>query len=416
VTPPPPIAIIASITPATAVLDRPTDFEVSGTDLNDGMSFQLAGCVGVVEAAGGSKTRRVFSCTPSGAAGSHTLQLYSSVSATTSLATKTVDYLTPVVKAGEVNRNLAVLKADGTLWVWTNDWAASTESHVVITRTQLGSNFIDLEVGQFYGLAISADAKLWAWGFNNYGVFANGPSQGSATPVQIGENFSKVAVKGANTNGGERVAGLKRDGTLWAWGSRSSPIPNSVDTQYTPYQFGSGFSDLATGSAGASMALKADGSLWSWIENISDTPFIPKKIGDDYRTVATAYNATLGIKNNGELWAWGRNAPNRAQAGGDDVPVLLGKDFASVSASAYDIMALKTDGTLWSPPGYPDTQTSSGPTVGGLVQVASGVRNVWAGNVCTVIEKRDGTLWGTSYCATGLISGLPPGFRQLPQF
>jgi alpha-tubulin suppressor-like RCC1 family protein len=398
------------------VLDRPTDFEVSGTDLNDGMSFQLTGCAGVAEAAGGSRTRRVFSCTPSGTAGSHALQLYSSTSATTSLATRTVDYLTPVVKAGEVNRNLAVLKADGSLWVWTNDWAASTDSHVVITRTQLGSNFVDLEVGQFYGLAISADAGLWAWGVNNYAVFANGPREGSATPVRIGEGFSKVAVKGANTNGGERVAGLKRDGTLWAWGARSSPIPNAIDMQYTPHQFGSSFSDLAIGSAGASMALKADGSLWSWNENISDTPFVPKKIGDGYRIVATAYAATFGIKNNGELWAWGRNAPNRAQAGGDDVAVLLGKDFASVSASAVYVMALKTDGTLWAPPGYPEGQPANGTTVGGLVQVASGVRNVWAGNSCSVIEKRDGTLWGTSYCAMGVISGLPPGFHQLPQF
>lgn len=414
--PPPPVATITNITPATAVLERPTDFEVSGTDLNDGMSFRLEGCTGVTEAAGGSKTRRVFSCTPSGTAGSHALQLFSSASATASLASKTVDYLTPVVKAAEVNRKLVVLKADGSLWAWENDWAASTESHVIITRTQLGANFIELEGSHLYGLAVAADANLWAWGVSNDGVFANGPRGGSATPVPIGEGFSKVAVKGANTVGGERVVGLKRDGTLWAWGSRSSPVPNSADMQYTPHQFGAGFSDLVKGSSGESMALKSDGSLWSWNENISDTPFVPKKIGDDYRTVATAYAEAFGIKNNGELWAWGRNAPNRAQAGGADIPVLLGKDFASVSASAYYIMALKTDGTLWAPPGSVYGQLDGGPTVGGLVQVASGVRNVWAGNECTVIERRDGTLWGTAYCAIGVISGLPPGFHQLPQF
>lgn len=416
--PPPPVATIptiANITPATAVLDRPTDFEVTGTDLNDGMSFQLAGCTGVTEAAGGSKTRRIFSCTPSGTAGSHALQIFSSASATASLASKTVDYLTPVVMAAQVNRTFVVLKADGSLWAWENDSAASTESHVVITRTQLGSHFIDLEAGQTYGLAVAADSNLWAWGFDNYGVFANGPRGGSPTLVPIGEGFSKVAVKGANTVGGERVVGLKRDGTLWAWGSRSSPVPNSADTQYTPLQFGAGFSDLVKGSSGESMALRSDGSLWSWNENISDTPFVPTKIGDDYRTVATAYAETFGIKNNGELWAWGRNAPNRAQGGGVDIPVLLGKDFASVSGSAYYIMALKTDGTLWAPPGYPEGLAASGPVVGGLVQVASGVRNVWAGDACTVIEKRDGTLWSTSYCAIGASSSLP-GFHQLPQF
>jgi alpha-tubulin suppressor-like RCC1 family protein len=403
------------------VLDRPTDFEVTGTDLNDGMKFQLAGCANVAEAAGGSKTRRVFSCMASGTTGGHTLQLYSSASDSTSLATKTIDYLTPVVKVAETNLSLTVLKADGSVWVWANDWAASTPTNTVITRTELGSNFTDFERGESFGLGIRADGTLWAWGSNGDGAFGAGYAAGSPTPVQIDKDFSKVAAKGAHTTGGGRVVGLKRDGTLWAWGSRSSPIPNSSDRQYVPHQFGSGgFSDLATGSTGASMALQANGSLWSWSENISDTPFVVKKIGDDYQTVATAYEATFGIKKNGELWAWGRNAPNRAaQAGSADTPVLLGQGFASLSAGAYYVMALKTDGTLWAHGSNSEGQFGNGSTIGGgPVQVATGVRKVWAGDSCTVIEKRDGTLWGTSYCALGVTSGgLPPyGFRKLPQF
>ena len=420
VTPPlPPSAIVTGITPATAVLDRPTDFEVTGTDLGDGMQFRLEGCAGAVEAAGGSKTRRVFICTPSGTPGSHTLQLHASASASTSLASKTIDYLVPVVKAGEINGNLTVLKADGSLWAWANDWAASTAGNAVVTRTRLGSNFTELEVADLFGLAISADDKLWAWGFNNDGVFANGPAAGSATPVEIEKDFSKVAIKGANTVGGARVVGLKRDGTLWAWGSRSSPVPNAADTQYVPHRFGSDFRDLATGSSGVSMALQANGALWSWNDNISDTPFLPQKIGDDFQTVVTAYAAAFGIKKNGDLWAWGRNAPKREQARGDDVPVLLGHGFTSLSAGAYYVMALKADGTLWAHGSNSEGQFGNGSTIGGgPVQVATGVRNVWAGRSCTIIEKRDGTLWGTSYCTLGVKSGSPPdyGFRQLPQF
>jgi alpha-tubulin suppressor-like RCC1 family protein len=417
--PAPPPPTITSIVPATAVLTRPTDFEVTGTDLGDGMSFQLAGCANATEAVGGSKTRRIFSCTPSGTAGSHTLQLYASTSAASSLASKTVDYLTPVAKLGEVNRKLAVLKEDGSLWVWENDWTNSSANNVVIIRTQLGSNFTDLEVGSYFGLAISADGGLWAWGFNNDGVFAEGPRAGSATPIQIGKDYAKVAAKGGHTSGGERVVGLKRDGGLWAWGARSSPIPNANGTQYVPHQFGSGFSDLATGSTGESMALQPNGSLWSWSNNFSDTPFILKKLADDYQTVVTTYDATFGIKKNGELWAWGRNAPNRDQAGNDNTPALVGSGYVSLSAGSYYVMALKADGTLWGFGSNSEGQFGDGTTNGGgPVQAATGVRKVWAGDSCTVIEKRDGTLWATPYCTLGTMTGnLPPyGFHRLPQY
>ncbi len=413
-TPPAPVAVVASITPATAILDRPTDFEVSGTDLNDGLRFQLDGCDGAIEAAGGSKTRRVFTCTPTGTTGSHALQLYASAGASTSLATRAVDYLTPVAKVGEINGKLAVLKTDGTLWMWAKAPAAGT----AITRTQLAAQVTDIEVGNHYGLAISADGGLWAWGMSNDGAFADSGVTSSATPVQIGRDFIKVAVKGSHTTGGERVAALKRDGTLWAWGSRSSPVPNSVEMQLTPHRFGAGFSDLAYGSAGASGALRGDGSLWSWSENLSATPFVPQQTGYDFRSVATAYDATFGIKRNGELWAWGRNAPHRALAGGDDVPLLLGQDYVAVSAGVDYIMALKADGTLWAHGSNSEGQFGNGTTIGGgPVQVAAGIRNVWAGDSCTIVEKRDGTLWSTWRCSLGAASDIPAyGFRQLPQF
>jgi hypothetical protein len=117
--------------------------------------------------------------------------------------------------------------------------------------------------------------------------------------------------------------------------------------QLIPHRFGAGFRDFAYVGTGDSRAVQADGSLCSWNENLSDTPFVLEKAGDGFQIVATTCTATSGIKKNGELWAWDHNAPSRAQAGGDDAPVLLGQGYASLSVRAYYVMALETDGTLW---------------------------------------------------------------------
>lgn len=401
------------------MLDRPAEFEVTGTELGDGIRLQLDGCAGVTESAGGSRTRRVFSCTPSGSAGSRTLQVYQSASSTVSIASKSIEHLTPVLKVGEFNFKFNVLKADGALSMWETDRTASTATSPLITRTQLGTGFVDLDVGTLSALAVRADGGVWAWGFNTDGMFADGPRAGSPTPVEIAKGFVSVVVKGLHTTGGERAVGLKNDGSLWAWGSRSSPIPDSLERQSTPHQFGSGFSALVAGNGGASMALKADGSLWWWDDNLSATPFVVKKIPDgDYQSVATYYGATYGIKKNGDLWAWGLNAPSRTEFG-NEAPVLLGQGYAKLSAGSYYMMALKSDGTLWGHGRNSEGQLGDGTTDGrrDLGQVATGVRNVWAGNSCTVIEKRNGTLWGTARCSLGVTSDSPPhGFRQLPQF
>lgn len=403
------------------MLNRPMVFEVNGTGLDDNVQFELAGCAGIVKMPGGTSSRRTFSCTPSGnVSGSSAMQVYSSVTGSKVVSDIMIDFVTPVAKLGEINGALAVLKSNGALWVWANDAATSTAGTPVVTRTLLGLDYADLATGNGFGLVVGLDGNLWAWGANSSGVYGNGSTSWASEPVHVGTGFSKVAVKGNLSVGGDRVVGLKRDGSLWAWGGRSSPVPNSPDIAYLAHQFASGFSDLSLGSTGESMALQADGSLWSWSENLSDTPFVTKKIGDGYQSVVTIYDANYGIKKNGELWAWGAMVPASAPAGGAYLPVKLGQDYALLAAGAYHVMALKTDGTLWGYGRNSEGQLGKDPAVaapGQGIEVASGVRNVWASDSCTIIEKRDGTLWGTAFCRLGAPPGLPThGFRQLPQF
>lgn len=64
---------ITSITPIVAVLNQPTTFTVTGTNLTNGMGFTIGDCAASnVEVGTGSNTQRQFKCTPRGTAGQKT--------------------------------------------------------------------------------------------------------------------------------------------------------------------------------------------------------------------------------------------------------------------------------------------------------------------------------------------------------
>lgn len=55
---------VSSVAPLSARLDIPTTFTVNGSGMVNGMQFQVNGCRNVQEVAGGTTTRRQFSCVP----------------------------------------------------------------------------------------------------------------------------------------------------------------------------------------------------------------------------------------------------------------------------------------------------------------------------------------------------------------
>lgn len=64
---------ITSITPTVAVLDQPTTFTVTGTNLTNGMGFTISDCdASNLEIGTGTDSQRQFQCTPHGTAGQKT--------------------------------------------------------------------------------------------------------------------------------------------------------------------------------------------------------------------------------------------------------------------------------------------------------------------------------------------------------
>ena len=136
--------------------------------------------------------------------------------------------------------NGAVVKSDGTLWVWgVNSSFGNLGQNDKINRsspTQIpGTNWNNVVTKVDLFTATKTDGTLWTWGRNNDGALGISlPSDSHrSSPTQIpGTTWSSVASRGSN------VIATKTDGTLWNWGMRSSGKlgQNSVTYFSSPVQ------------------------------------------------------------------------------------------------------------------------------------------------------------------------------------
>ncbi|MES2205603.1 MAG: hypothetical protein V4525_02265, partial [Pseudomonadota bacterium] len=127
--------------------------------------------------------------------------------------------------------------------------------------------------------------------------------------------------------------GLKRDGTVWAWGLNDCnqlgvpDLPNKAPFTTTPLQV-PGLSDVIAVAAGRrhSLVLKADGTVWSWGQNIDfetnyggcrdpgDTPYTrqyrsvirPVKLPGKVVAIAASAESSMALLSDGTVWIWGQ--------------------------------------------------------------------------------------------------------------
>ncbi|MFZ6673302.1 RCC1 domain-containing protein [Undibacterium sp. Xuan67W] len=385
----PPLPAVTDVSPRTALIGTQTTFDVTGSNLTEGMRFTLAGCNGITEKAGGSPSKRQFTCTPVGAVAAYRGQVSTSATTASTSLDFSVNFRSPILSASVASGRMLVVTADGTLWGWGRAVGDGTNNESLVAK-KIGSDFISTVDGEFAVLAIKKDGSLWSWGFGE--VLGTANQSSVLAPVQIGSGFAKVSIEWKNTTSGEHAIGLKTDGSLWVWGARSLPT-GQYGFQYTPRMFASGFSDLGANDT----ALKADGSVWEWSVNTmilsdSDAPdnsFVVKQIGTGYSVVSGGFNVTFGLKPDGSLWNWGNYAIRPAGSSGDlNTHYLVSSDVRSISSG--NAMIIKSDNTLW----YP----------GGNVAAQSGEYiAVWPGDNCTMALKTDGSLlaWGLCYFGDG---------------
>ena len=125
--------------------------------------------------------------------------------------------ITPKITAGF--NHTVVLKNDGTLWAWGDNYLGQLGDGTIIdknvpTRIGSGTTWSAVAAGGDHTVALKSDGTLWTWGDNDYGAVGDGTTGNKYIPTQIvsGTAWSTI------TGGTEHSVALKSDGTLWAWG------------------------------------------------------------------------------------------------------------------------------------------------------------------------------------------------------
>ncbi|EIV93907.1 chromosome condensation regulator [Frankia sp. QA3] len=168
------------------------------------------------------------------------------------------------------------LRQDGTVWAWGyNDEGQlgnGTTANSPLPVRVLGLHGVRaIAGGQETGYALRRDGTVWAWGHNNHGQLGNGTVVSSTIPVAI-RNLSEVTAIAASSEGNSGYA-LRGDGTAWAWGlNNTGQLGNGTDdTSLVPVQVtgSTGLVGVTAISAGSfsGYAVRRDGTVWAWGSN-----------------------------------------------------------------------------------------------------------------------------------------------------
>jgi alpha-tubulin suppressor-like RCC1 family protein len=288
------------------------------------------------------------------------------------------------------------LRDDSTVWSWGNNTfgqlgCGNIEESFLPVQVSGLTGIIAISAGPDHALALKSDGTVWSWGDNTFGQLGDGTKISNRLPHHVKQLNDVVAIAAggthyemvySNSTGGEGVYGLSQ-GTNNSYYSMSSAH---------------------------SMALKKDGTVWVWGSgaflggNTQHDSLPEQKEGiTDIIAIAAGGFHSLALRNDGTVWAWGDNS--FAQLGDDShdnrqfpAQVLYLKDIEAISANAEHSVALTKDSTVWTwgdkPPIYNATRKFT--FVPEQVKDIKGVVSVSAGDHHYLALKSDGTVlaWG----------------------
>lgn len=339
-------------------------------------------------------------------------------------------YIPPVKNTPPVNLSIyernesttfsdaAYLTKAGDLWCTKNLYENPLKSKSMSDVVAISSN------GKYGTLAIKKDGSLWGWAMRATSLLAGKADKSyvDGTVIKIMDNnVSSVSV------GASYVLVVKKDGSLWGWGSSSEGVLGNAEevVDAKPFKIMDGVASAYADDDGrCTLIIKKDGSLWGMgkrvffgFEELDSTggSFIstPMKLMDNVASASISKDTIMVIKKDGSLWGWGDNS--NGQVGvkntvkGDNTkgyqnnflsePIKIMDNVVFV-APGLQTLAIKNDGSLWGWGNNGEGELSQElPLTYGILPtlLMHDVVSVATETATSIILKSDGTLIKTGF-------------------
>jgi hypothetical protein len=253
------------------------------------------------------------------------------------------------------------IQPDGSLWI-------SSEAKPVIWTGARMIRFGDETNWQQVGrvssvnfLLLKRDGTLWRWGTNNYNYNrsqwqTNWPTVRAANPCQIGTNSDWQEIISTWTD-----YARKNDGTVWSvsvdWKTGTDVLERLTNMDQIVSQRFS-----VSGNGSLAYVGKA-GTLWVddeyWDKNKRQTQ---RQVGmeTNWLAVARAPYCMVALKSDGSLWRWNLHFSQNFTPDVVNIPPTrmgIHNDWVGLTGTWNGVVSLAADGSLWL---WPDTRDYTG--------------------------------------------------------
>ena len=230
---------------------------------------------------------------------------------------------------------MTAVKTDGSLWTWGRRLtsANSTDGSYSYTVQAEPASFVSSDVvaassGYMHHALLKRDGSLWMWGRQLCGEFGNGSTTASAQPVKVMDGVRSVSC------GLQTTAIVKQDGTLWMCGRNDlGQIDDSREVKKQFVKVAEGVKEATLGW-GFLKTVKADGKTETrtWDENI-DAQRKPTATASGITTELAAveygWKNAVALGKDGSVWAWG-DAADDGIASTTPKKVMEGRTFSEL--------------------------------------------------------------------------------------